>query len=82
MMTPYHSFLLRLWRVSAEEPPLWRASLENPHTHEVLGFNDLDALADYLRGLTHETGLSCTSGAEAWTLALHPDAPVSSGSPR
>jgi len=63
-MTPYYSFLLRLWRVSDAEPPLWRVSLENPHTREVLGFDELETLLEYLQSLTRETGLSHPGEAE------------------
>jgi hypothetical protein len=30
----YLSYLLRLWRENGGEPPLWRASLENPQNDE------------------------------------------------
>jgi hypothetical protein len=65
MMTPYHAFLLRLWRVSEVEPAIWHASLENPHTREVRGFDNLDPLLDYLRELTRETDGAHSSAVEA-----------------
>jgi len=48
--------MLRLWQVgSCDGMPVWRASLENPHTGERLAFGkmeDLQAfLADLLAGL-------------------------------
>jgi hypothetical protein len=51
---PYLSYLLRLWRVSDEERPVWRASLKSAHSGERLGFGSLEELFDYLRA---ETGV-------------------------
>jgi hypothetical protein len=51
---PYLSYLLRLWRVSDEEEPVWRASLKSAHSGERLGFASLEELFDYLRT---ETGV-------------------------
>jgi len=50
----YHSFLIRLWKIKQEDTFVWRASLENPQTGEVLGFEDLQALLKYLETLTNE----------------------------
>ena len=50
----YLSYLLRLWRVSDDEGPTWRAGLKSSHTGEEVGFGSLDALFDYLRS---EAGL-------------------------
>ena len=44
----YLSYLLRLWRVESEKGPIWRASLQSPHTAERMNFNDLSALYSYL----------------------------------
>jgi hypothetical protein len=52
MMSQYHSFLLRLWLADGAEHPLWHASLENPHTREVHGFDSLEKLFEYLLALT------------------------------
>lgn len=55
----YLSYLLRLWQVddhsssnTTSKPMIWRASLENPLTHEHLGFANLEALIDFLRTQT------------------------------
>ncbi|UCC65462.1 MAG: hypothetical protein JSV36_10635 [Anaerolineae bacterium] len=45
----YISYLLRMWRVNGEEAEAWRASLENPHTGERIGFASLDKLFVFLR---------------------------------
>ena len=45
-MQIYQAYLLRLWRESATEP--WRATLEDPHTGERLGFGGVDGLLSYL----------------------------------
>lgn len=50
----YFSYLLRLWRVSDDEGPTWRAVLKSSHTGEEVGFGSMDDLFDYLRS---ETGL-------------------------
>jgi hypothetical protein len=44
----YLSYLLRVWQEGGE-PPLWRASLESPHSHEVRSFAGLDELFSFLR---------------------------------
>ena len=44
----YKSFLLRLWQSGGAGHPVWRASLEDPHTGERLGFPDLEQLFAYL----------------------------------
>ncbi len=45
----YISYLLRLWRVDGESSPLWRASLQQPGTVEVLSFAGLEALVAFLQ---------------------------------
>ena len=47
----YRSYLLRLWRIG-DTPPTWRASLESPHTGEVLGFASVTALLAFLEEQT------------------------------
>ena len=47
----YRSFLLRLWRVSRQEP--WRASLEPIGPGERHSFGDLEDLFTFLRTQTH-----------------------------
>ena len=42
---------MRLWqdgRGREEDQPIWRLSLENPHTSERMGFKDLEALVAFL----------------------------------
>ena len=52
-MTPeqrrYYSYLLRLWQVDGAGSPIWRASLEDPHTGERRGFADLESLFAFLK---------------------------------
>jgi hypothetical protein len=48
----YFSYLLRLWRASQEDGPIWRASLRRPGTEEALGFASLEALFSFLRAET------------------------------
>ena len=46
----YQVYLLRLWSANVSRTGLssWRASLENPHTGERLGFANLEQLFTYL----------------------------------
>jgi Ser-tRNA(Ala) deacylase AlaX len=44
----YISYLLRMWRANGEGKEVWRASLENPHTGERIGFASLDKLFAFL----------------------------------
>jgi hypothetical protein len=50
----YFSFLLRLWLAGEDGNPIWRASLEDPHTGEQLGFTSLKELFIYLETRTGE----------------------------
>jgi hypothetical protein len=52
----YVSYLLRMWQdggdeesPTSEESP-WRASLQSPHSGDLVGFASLDDLFDFLRG--------------------------------
>jgi hypothetical protein len=44
----YYSYLLRLWRTHSAGEPVWRASLQNPLTQEVVRFDDLPGLLAFL----------------------------------
>lgn len=48
----YRAFLLRFWRDDAHSP--WRATLENPHTSESLGFSSMATLFAFLQELTEQ----------------------------
>lgn len=48
----YQSYLLRLWRAEDPEQADWRASLEDPSTGEIEGFQDLKGLFESLRDRT------------------------------
>jgi len=50
----YYSFLLRMWESDAIGPSVWRASLENPLTRQVLGFETLEAMQSYLEQLAQD----------------------------
>jgi hypothetical protein len=50
----YLAYLLRLWQVNTDEGPVWRASLENPHTGERHGFANLERLFAFLEEKTAE----------------------------
>ncbi len=44
----YHSYLLRLWCTEQDGNGCWRASLENSHTGERIGFAGLEELFAFL----------------------------------
>ena len=45
----YVAYMLRFWQAGSRDGrPVWRASLENPHTGERLAFGDANALFDFL----------------------------------
>jgi hypothetical protein len=48
MTRRYFAYLLRLWQTDDPENPTWRASVEDPHTRQVTGFNSLEALWTYV----------------------------------
>lgn len=47
----HHSFILSLWQ-EREEPPVWRISLEDPHTAVRRGFKGIAELARFLEEWT------------------------------
>ena len=51
----YLAYLLRLWLAESAGEPVWRGSLEDPHTGARLGFADLASLFEYLRRQDLET---------------------------
>jgi hypothetical protein len=44
----YVAYLLRLWREKGEGTTQWRASLQDPHSSERVGFANLDELFEFL----------------------------------
>ena len=44
----YFSYLLRLWRESDGERPVWRACLKSARTGEKVGFGSLEELYQFL----------------------------------
>jgi hypothetical protein len=42
----YHAYLLRFWREHGSES--WRATLEDPHSGEMIGFASMQQLFAYL----------------------------------
>jgi hypothetical protein len=45
----YQSYLLRLWREKGRASIQWRASLQDPHSGDRVGFAHLDELVGFLR---------------------------------
>ncbi len=50
--SPYLAYMLRLWQVNHQGSPVWRASLESPHTGERKGFADIKHLLAFLQEKT------------------------------
>jgi hypothetical protein len=50
----YLAYMLRLWQVSSDGEPIWRASLESPHSGELRGFANLEMLFAFLEEQTVE----------------------------
>jgi hypothetical protein len=51
----HHSFILSLWLesgASSHSPPIWRYSLENPHTSVRRGFKEMAELVRFLEEWT------------------------------
>ena len=48
------TYLLRLWRANIEGGPVWRASVESPHSGERHGFANLGLLFAFLEEKTGE----------------------------
>ena len=44
----YLAYMLRLWQVSSDGEPIWRTSLESPHSGERHGFANLETLFAFL----------------------------------
>ena len=60
----YFSFVLRLWRAGNDEEPVWRASLNNALTQELLGFAGLKEMCAYLEAQIKEANLSSKDGLD------------------
>ena len=50
----YVAYLLRMWRERSGESTRWRASLQDPHSGERMGFAGLEELFGYLRAETDD----------------------------
>jgi hypothetical protein len=44
----YRSYLLRLWRTRRKGEPVWRGSIESPHTGQRKAFTNLAGLLAFL----------------------------------
>jgi hypothetical protein len=47
-LQPYIAYLLRLWLAPGDQRSGWRASLEDPHTGDRVGFGSLEQLFAFL----------------------------------
>ena len=67
----YRAYLLRLWQTSGGGPATWRASLEDPRTHERRGFPDLERLFAFLARQTERESGDRPDGGEGWPSRDH-----------
>jgi hypothetical protein len=51
----YLAYMVRLWRITGDPEPVWRASVENPHTGERHVFASVSALLAFLQSQTGQT---------------------------
>ena len=51
-LSGHYSYLLRLWREKGSASIQWRASLQDPHSGQRVGFAHLDELVAFLREQT------------------------------
>jgi len=65
----YLAYMLRLWQVSSDGEPIWRTSLESPHTGEHKGFASLDDLFDFLRNCLSRGENRGAGACGGWGLA-------------
>jgi hypothetical protein len=49
----YHAYMLRLWR--ADENGKWHATLQDPHTGQLLRFDSVESVFVYLQTTLGET---------------------------
>jgi hypothetical protein len=59
----YLAYMLRLWQISGEDRPTWRASLEDAHTGARQGFASLDALFAFLKDKTGQGPSATVAGS-------------------
>jgi len=59
----YLAYMLRLWQISGEDRPTWRASLEDAHTGARQGFASLDALFAFLEERTGQAPSATAVGS-------------------
>lgn len=55
----YRQLILTVWQEESENrssPPIWRLSLQNPHTAERTGFQAVDDLAAFLQAWMEKQG--------------------------
>ena len=63
----YFAYLLRLWQTASGGELVCRASIEDAHGNEHVGFGSLDDLFDFLRaraGLAPEDGRDANEGRQ------------------
>ena len=54
MKERYFSFLLRIWGTGVPDNPVWRISLENTMTREMMGFDSTQEMVEHLSRIMAE----------------------------
>jgi hypothetical protein len=52
IMMKYYSYLLRLWQTENPRNQAWLASLEDPHTRQIVNFTSLEQLFEFINTQT------------------------------
>jgi len=60
-MTHYLSYLLRIWHQGTDGENSWRVTLESTATHEVVCFNSMQGLTDFLGSVSGEAASGQTA---------------------
>jgi hypothetical protein len=53
VMKNYYSYLLRIWQTENSKNQAWLASLEDPHTRQIVNFTSLEQLFEFIKTQTH-----------------------------
>ena len=60
----YFAWMLRIWQPGESDDQDWRASLEDPHNREQLGFDSIEALYGYFQNLIFKSSTDSESNDE------------------
>jgi len=53
----YYAWMLRIWQPDEQEGQSWRVSLEDPHTRELIAFESVDAINEFINNLIEKPSI-------------------------